>query len=244
MIKLEESTHTYYDTEDSSRTFISATTILGKYKPKFDSDYHAQRIADRDDRTKEDVLAEWKFINDTANEYGTNFHSIFERYLETYSRLYIPRDVFEREAIREFVECCRKNNLNFYLGNTIRPEIILSLRIDGKDDIAGMTDMLDDVDDFWFDVFDFKTNKEFNYFNKYEESLFFPVDFLKNCEYDLYTLQISLYAYMYEKETGKKFRQGGLFYWDKELKTFTYIPITYQKRTIEQLITHYTLTYN
>jgi hypothetical protein len=46
---------------------------------------------------------------------------------------------------------------------------------------------------------------------------------------------------MYERETGKKFNRGGLFYWDKNIQIFKLIPIGYMKKEAEMLIEHYKL---
>ena len=50
---------------------------------------------------------------------------------------------------------------------------------------------------------------------------------------------MSVYGVMYERETGKKFNRGGLFYWDKNIQTFRLIPIGYMKKEAEMLIEHY-----
>jgi len=63
-----------------------------------------------------------------------------------------------------------------------------------------------------FTVGDFKTNKKFNFTSKYCESLLSPVEHLHNCEFNVYALQLSIYAYMYEKLTKKKCRGLVIFY--------------------------------
>jgi hypothetical protein len=62
---------------------------------------------------------------------------------------------------------------------------------------------------------DFKTNaKEKNgnlagltFFSDYYDKLFAPLDHLDDCDYTKYTLQLSFYAYMFEKLTGIKVRR-------------------------------------
>ena len=46
MIYFNEGTHTYVNTENG-RELISVTTLLGKYKPKFDKKENAARVAKR-----------------------------------------------------------------------------------------------------------------------------------------------------------------------------------------------------
>lgn len=85
------------------------------------------------------------------------------------------------------------------------------------------------------------TNKKFEFENKYGEFLHFPVNHLPHCQYNDYTLQLSIYGVMYERETGRKFNRGGLFYWDKYSQTFRLIPICYMKREAEMVIEHFKL---
>ena len=48
--------------------------------------------------SQEEILAEWKRINDEANVYGTEVHEILERYLLA-DKVYIPQNDYERKII-------------------------------------------------------------------------------------------------------------------------------------------------
>ena len=45
-VKFDEKSHTY--THNTLGKLISVTTLLGKYKKPFDSNYHAERVAKRE----------------------------------------------------------------------------------------------------------------------------------------------------------------------------------------------------
>jgi len=84
------------------------------------------------------------------------------------------------------------------------------------------------------------TNKAFNFWNPYGfETLLKPFDHLQNCQWSVYTLQLSTYAYMYELETGKKCRHIWIGYWDKEKESMTRIPIMYLKTEAKKLLEMY-----
>jgi len=84
------------------------------------------------------------------------------------------------------------------------------------------------------------TNKVFNFWNPYGfETLLKPFDHLQNCQWSVYTLQLSTYAYMYELETGRKCRHIWIGYWDKEKETMTRIPIMYLKTEAKKLLEMY-----
>lgn len=242
MIKLIAETHTYVNDQMPNCKYTSVTTVLGYYKDEFDEDLHAGRVANRRGITKEEVIAEWREINRLANEYGTNLHEILERFLLSKNGLYSVRDDFEKVVINAFKQCVFDENLGL-LSNleNVKPEHIMSIEFNDLQGIAGTSDIIEDLNDDRFNIWDFKTNKKFQYENKYGEYLKFPVSHLPHCQYNDYTLQLSVYGVMYERETGRKFNRAGLFYWDKYSETFKLIPVPYMKKEAELLIEHFKL---
>ncbi|MFK5283895.1 hypothetical protein ACI3PL_30390, partial [Lacticaseibacillus paracasei] len=59
---------------------------------------------------------------------------------------------------------------------------------------------------------------------------------LQNCQWSIYSIQLSVYALMYEMETGRKCRHIWIGYWNKEIETFTKIPIMYLKKEALQVL--------
>jgi hypothetical protein len=82
------------------------------------------------------------------------------------------------------------------------------------------------------------TNAEFNYFNKFGfKTLLSPFEHLQDCQYSIYTLQLSTYALMYQMEyPHKKCRQIWIGYWDKESETMSKIPVMYLKSEAMKLL--------
>lgn len=81
------------------------------------------------------------------------------------------------------------------------------------------------------------TNKVFNFYNQYGfETLLKPFDHLQNCQWSIYTIQLSMYAFMYELETGRKCRQIWVGYWDKVTEKFQKIQIMYLKHEAKKLL--------
>ena len=83
------------------------------------------------------------------------------------------------------------------------------------------------------------TNKVINYYSPYGNKLLKPVNFLDDCQYNLYALQLSIYAYFYEVETGKRCRQMRLLYYDRILKKFQIIPVPYMKMEAIAILENY-----
>ena len=170
-------------------------------------------------------------LNDEANVYGTKVHDIVERYLLA-NKWYYPNDtdegLFEQKVIDGY------NNLKVDEGVRMHPECVLFAE---QYLLAGMSDLVIDIDPVFFDVGDWKTNRVFNFFNPYGyETLLPPFDHLQNCQWSIYTIQLSVYALMYELETGRKCRQIWVGYWDKTKETFEKIQIMYLKHEAKKLM--------
>lgn len=81
------------------------------------------------------------------------------------------------------------------------------------------------------------TNRVFNYFDDFGfKTLKKPLEHLQDCHYSHYSVQLSIYAYMYELETGRKCRQIWIGYWDKKLETLVKIPIMYLKHEAKKVL--------
>lgn len=235
-VYLEPIEHVYIHRETGKR-YTSVTRVISMIEEEFDTESVATAIslqADDDPKknptyigmTKDRIVSYWQEINDAANEYGTRVHEIVEKYLVA-KKWYFPEDEFEKKVIAAY------EALNIDEGKFMWPERIL---FSEEYELAGTTDALIDIDDVFFDVGDWKTNKEFNYFSKYGKMLLKPFDHLQDCQFVVYTIQLSTYALMYEMETGKKCRQIWIGYFDKETCTFSKINLMYMKHEAEKLL--------
>ena len=137
------------------------------------------------------------------------------------------------------------NSLNIEEGQSMWPERIL---FSEQYQLAGTSDLIIDINEMFFDVADYKTNRVFNFYNPYGfETLHKPFDHLQACQWSIYTLQLSVYAYMYELEfPNRKCRQIYVLYWDKEKQVFQKIQIMYLKKEAKQIIEmhHYNIVKN
>ena len=215
-----------YTNQSTGEVYTSVTTLIGKYKKPFDAKLMAERVARRDGTTATEVQAKWKKLNDDSKEYGTKIHSVIEEYNKSGT---IDSDY--TDIIQSYVD----------LGVLSKKDTILSeekLHLHPYK-IAGTADIIRVEDKGGFSIFDIKTNKKFNFFSQYGEELLSPLSHLSSCEYTIYSLQLSAYAYMYQSLTGRHVNQLGIFYYDRELKKFHYYPIPYMKSDILALLEHY-----
>ena len=224
MIYFDEKTHTYVNTE-TGRELISVTTLLGKFKPKFDKKENATRVANREGLDVEFVLDLWEKEKNRACDYGTMVHKSMEDYLvegkenEEHKSLY---ESYKKEAKRIF----------YKYPDFKSEEKLFSV----EDNIAGTADLIyENAKSFY--VGDFKTNKRFNFSSGFNDYMTGPLTHLTVCEFNTYALQLSMYAYLYEKMSKKKCDGLVIFY--KEEDVWRPINVNYMKSDIIALIADY-----
>lgn len=224
VVTFDEASHTY--THKDLGKFISVTTLLGKYKKPFDSHYHATRVAEREGVTKEMVLEMWEAEKNRACDRGTEIHKLLEDYINfgetaaNYNWLFKTYNNVVERTIDKFQKVLCENIL-----------------YNEEHKVAGMSDLIYEHSGDEFTVGDFKTNKKFRFSSSFGERLLAPVEHLHYCEFNSYALQLSMYAYMYEKLTGKKCRKCVIFY----LKENRFLPyhINYMKSDVEAILRDY-----
>lgn len=234
-VYLEPIEHVYIHRKTGIK-YNSVTKAIARIEPHFDADAVAEAIVHQADNVKQEryigmskiqILDFWQMLNDEANTYGTYVHDTIEKYLKA-DKWWFPEDELAKKVIAGYNELCVDE------GECIQPERIMFAE---EYQLAGMSDLIVDVDKKFFDVGDWKTNRLFNFYNPYGyETLLKPFEHLQNCQYSIYTIQLSTYALMYEMETGKKCRQIWIGYWDKQIEKFTRIPVMYLKNEAKKLM--------
>lgn len=193
-IKFDEKTHIYTNINTGER-YISGTQLLGKYKEKFDSDAIAERTAKKRGLTKEQILSEWKESANIATTKGTAIHETIESMLMRIpEKFHSEYSIVAKKALVEIEKV---------LGNTsnITSEMLIW---NDKFKIASQSDLVQRYTPPFckheiINIIDYKTNKTIDTYNKYNTYMLEPLNNLMECEYNIYSLQLSLYAYLLEK---------------------------------------------
>jgi ATP-dependent exoDNAse (exonuclease V) beta subunit len=201
-VSFDEASHTYTNYKGSKYT--SATTLIGKFKQPFDKKAVATAYAKKNGKTPQYWIDKWEEISKKACEKGTNFHKGKESHLLSLDGIVKEDRVIQVVDINKFTE----PNIDYStLPDGVYPELILWNHYWG---VAGISDIII-IDGDYFDVDDYKTNKKIDKESychpKYGHKMMKPpINHLMDCNYTHYALQLSLYAYMLEKLTGKKAR--------------------------------------
>jgi hypothetical protein len=154
LVTLEPIEHVYIHRITGVK-YSSVTKAISSIEPHFDEDAVAEAIVRQKNDVKNpkyinlnknQILDMWHQMNDEANVYGSKVHDILEQYLLS-DGWYFPKDDFEKLIISEF------DKINIDKGMYMQPERVL---FSEEFELAGMSDLIIDIDDNFFDVGDYK----------------------------------------------------------------------------------------
>lgn len=221
MVIFEKETHSYINKYTGDR-YTSTTSLVGKYKQVFEKDKISKAVARREGVDQQVILDKWETTNKQSLEFGNKIHKIIETYLKSRSS-YIPNNLEEKSIIDSF------NLLDII---DLSSEILSEHQLANHEyKIAGTADIIQ-AKGSYFDVLDIKTNKKFNLYSQYDKFLKEPLDHLTECEYSIYNLQLSIYAYLYHQQTGRKARRLTVLYYDRESNKFITYPMAFLKKDV------------
>lgn len=225
MVTFKEDSHQYFN--ERGEEYTSVTRMLHEYTTPFAEDAIAAKVAKKEGVTKEEILAKWKEANTTACDFGTEIHLLMENYIKTSEKGETEYDLYKSfdEILKAYCGVARWNLLS---------EVLLW---DDEYKIAGTSDIIVNLNEHEFAVGDFKTNKKLNFYSPFGNIMAYPVDHLSDCNFSVYSLQLSVYAYFYERLSGKRCRNTFLLYLNDG--KWSYISANYLKYEVMALLRHF-----
>lgn len=183
--------------------FISVTRFIQQFHKPFEQDYWSKVKAEQAGVPQDWILAEWKKLNDYANEVGTDTHQWIEDYFNQIWKP-LPNNLDVIHRINKFNKIYAKQLFKL---EPLKFEVRV---FSPKWKIAGMIDSLFVYRGKIY-ILDWKTNKDFTDDNHqkgtYEKLLAPFQDYYKN-HLNEYSIQLSMYALILE-EWG--FQVGGAY---------------------------------
>ena len=183
--------------------FISVTQFISRFHDKFDQDFWSKIKAEEGGVSQDEILKQWKDLNDRANFIGTSTHNWIENY---FNRVYqeLPSDMDVIDRINKFNKVYASH---LYKLTPVKFEQRIFSK---KWNIAGMVDSLFLYKDKVV-IVDWKTNKKFEVNSPYGEKLLEPFNEYDKCHLNEYSIQISLYSLIL-REIGINVHVGYLLY--------------------------------
>jgi hypothetical protein len=202
-VTFNEEAHSYTN-DRNGKKYISATTIIGKFKQPFDKVAVSTAYAKKHGNTPEYWQKEWSKISKVACDKGTLFHKRKEQ--EGIDKGYAVQD---KKIIPVHVaEDLAKIDHDYRdIPDGVHQELLMW---NNYFELAGIADIIT-IDGNYFDIDDYKTNKKIDKFSFCHpktgyKKMMFPLQHLQDCNFNHYQLQLSIYAFMLEQLSGKKCR--------------------------------------
>jgi ATP-dependent exoDNAse (exonuclease V) beta subunit len=200
--------HSYKSNDGSEINWVSVTTLVSHFKKSFDAEKIAKKVS-KNKRSKwhgfepKDIISIWNAESQRAITLGTYYHNQREADLCSLASI-------EREGIT--VPVFKPNDLTYgikiatlqKLEPGVYPEHMVYLKSAG---ICGQSDLVE-VYNSKVDIIDYKTNKEiktesFKDWEGISKKMLFPVSHLDDCNFNHYSLQLSIYMYIILKHNPK-----------------------------------------
>jgi len=206
-IAFKEEGHIYESTDKDNISWVSVTSLVGKFKPKFDRDGQAKKSS-KNKRSKwygmtpEEIILAWDNETARAIKLGNFYHN--QREADMLDLDTIGRYGIEVPIIKPIIKDNIKLSPEQKLKEGVYPEHLVYLKSVG---ICGQADIVEVVNGY-INITDYKTNKEikekgFTNWEGITNKMFRPVNHLDDCNLNHYNLQLSIYAYIIKKHNPK-----------------------------------------
>jgi len=80
MLEFDPASHTYKNPVTNEK-YLSATTLIGKFKKPFELEKMSKLVADREGVSQDEIKERWKTVNKQACDYGSSIHLVMENWL-------------------------------------------------------------------------------------------------------------------------------------------------------------------
>ena len=228
----------YYEYK-GKRVGISVTRLIEEYANEFNAEEMAEKVANKENRLVEDILAEWKYKADFACAKGSTCHEYAQSLWSKSIWKYIPfgQDIAFKLAVNKIKK--QAKNFKFEYENHLE-HLIDELPIGSEEyDIASCVDHL-----FYnkltggLVLVDYKTNSYMSGYNKkaYSKKMKVPLSHLNDDALHHYHIQLSIYKYLIEKYTGLKVEEMFIVYMSENIENYEIIEIPYLENEVKQIL--------
>jgi len=231
-----EKIHKYFINNEPSAD-KSVTGLISKFKPKFDEDKWSSIKAKSLGISQDEMKFIWKESNVFSTTLGTYFHNIAESYYtkkpltlnksntisiigeEAYSNLKISLSTLVRQ-FDKFYKQTRD------ILEPVRNELVIGDINESK--VCGTMDLLcyNKITER-YEIYDFKTNKNISSRSEYKQMFLPPLEHIPLCEFNIYSLQLSIYKYILEKYTNINIGAMYVVWFRRDSDSYETIEVTY-----------------
>ena len=231
-ITFEPGLHRYHDT--SGQEYRSVSRLLNTIEMPFDREGISMAMAKGSKAKQAEILAGWDAKRDSSIARGNWIHDNLEKFHELGTC---------DETLNPVVEQIKPLYKDYF---RVYTEVLLS---NSEYKIAGQTDLVvqrQRTEKSLYDFYDYKTNEskgiEFDSIGRkkspwshYNKFFLPPFEHIEYCNYNRYSLQLSLYACIAQRQYGIRIGRLALIFIDNELRVHIY-PVSFLRFEAEALL--------
>ncbi len=230
LIEFDEKPHKYY-VKDFEDDFISVTTFIHNFFPKFNADQIIDKMMSSRNwpkskyfgLSKEEIKQEWEDNKNLAAHDGTIMHKDIELYLND---IEVINNSKEFQFFLDFIK-----DHNYLIPYRTEWEVFdEDLYLAGSIDMCFTKKGSDEII-----IYDWKRSKDIKEDNLYESG-FYPISHLPNANYWHYSLQLNIYKRILEKKYNKKVSEMYLLWLHPNNDSYKRIEVVDLSKEVEDLL--------
>jgi ATP-dependent exoDNAse (exonuclease V) beta subunit len=215
----------YHSYNLRGKKLISCTQFLSKFKPNIFTDEFVQKYADKHSLNVDYVKGLWDIKAKVGTTKGSEIHFFIESLIK-----HNIRNEVSALSTEEVVQ------VDSFMKDWKHEPVKLEYKIYDEDSgIAGTLDCLAKGDDNKYYLYDWKSNEDLekpSFGNKFLS----PIERLDLTSLNTYTLQLSLYSYILEKNLGIDIEECYVVHFNKNLENYKIYNLPYKKMSIQRMI--------
>ena len=227
-IQFSDSDHTYLI--DKKNKAVSVTELIGRYFPKFDKEFWANKESIKTGKPKNEILKKWDDLGKKARDLGTELHEQIENF-------YNSKEYIRSKELDKFFKF-HKNHIQ----DKYKPHRTEWRIFDEDKNLAGTVDMVYEKENGELFIFDWKRSKKIinsdgsiEKNNPFENGLN-GLSHLPSSDYVKYCLQQNIYKNILESKYDKKVSSMNLLILHPHLENYHIIQVESFKNETKYLL--------
>ena len=227
-IQFSDSDHTYLI--DKKNKAVSVTELIGRYFPKFDKEFWANKESIKTGKPKNEILKKWDDLGKKARDLGTELHKQIENF-------YNSKEYIRSKEIDKFFKFHKNHIQDKYQPHRTEWRIF-----DEDKNLAGTVDMVYEKENGELFIFDWKRSKKIinsdgsiEKNNPFENGLN-GLSHLPSSDYVKYCLQQNIYKNILESKYDKKVSSMNLLILHPHLENYHIIQVESFKNETKYLL--------
>ena len=230
----EEDHHYEYK---GQRVGMSVTRLIEEYTNEFDSQAVAEKVAERDNKSVQEVLNEWEYKNKFACEKGSTCHEFAQSRWS--GEVWQEKHFDGSKEYEKAVEIIQGQANEFRIDYKDRLEHLADEYVIGSEEY----DIASAIDHLFINkltgglvLVDYKTNSDIHKTEKYAKDMKVPLSHLKDFTLNHYFIQLSIYRYLVEKYTNLQIEEMFIVYFSENIDNYEIIEIPYLKDEVIKIL--------